>query len=530
MLYRELFIKILKYKRFAKFFISGSISALVNIFSLFVLHGVFAMQVVLAASISFVLAFLVNFSLQKFWTFASSSKKRIRKQMLQHFSVGVLALGINALGMYLLVEVLFVWYILAQVILALILAFFNYFLYKIIFLDKNKNSQLIGNKKEIKKILIATGIYPPDSGGPATYSKILQDEFVDFGYEIKVVSYGEQEDGDELNNIYRISRKQNVLARYIKYFYQVKKLAKWADIVYAQGPVSEGLPSYFACRLARRKYILKVVGDFAWEQGRQRVQVNENLDEFQNKNYSLKVELWRWIEMFVANGAHLVITPSEYLKKIVQSWGVKEDKIRVVYNAVKDIKNLKKQNKSKPDIDIQSPAIISAGRLVPWKGFDILIDAVAEINKNNQKIFLYIAGEGPDEGALKERVQKLGLSSQVKFLGKLNHDKLWECMLSSDIFVLNTAYEGLSHVLIEAMALGIPVVTTSVGGNGELIENNKNGILFDYNNKEQIIKAIKNILNDVDLRDKFVQASQQKSKQFTKDRMLASIDELLREM
>ncbi len=532
MLYKKLFIKILKYKRIAKFFISGSISALVNIFSLFVLHGIFAVQVVLAASISFILAFLVNFSLQKFWTFSGGNKKDIRKQMLQHFMVGVFALGVNALGIYLLVEILLVWYILAQVGLSLFLAFLNYFLYKIIFIDKSENEDNfdIQSRKKINKILIATGIYPPDVGGPATYSQVLKNNLPQLGYQIKIVSYGEPLANDKAKDIYRISRHSNVLFRYFRYFKQVWQLAKWADIVYIQGPVSEGLPSYFACRLRRKRYILKVVGDFAWEQGRQRAGVKENLDEFQNKNYSPKVELWRWIEIFVASGAKLVITPSEYLKKIIQGWGIDGDKIKVIYNAVKEIKISKSKDELKSELRLPDKFVISVSRLVPWKGFDLLIDVMIEINKNGQDIPLYIAGDGPDYDSLQKKIDDLNFADKIILLGRLEQDRLWEYIKASNVFVLNTAYEGLSHLLIEAMALEIPIVTTDVGGNGELIENNKNGILLDYNNKKQLVTAIKNIFDDSEQANKFVRNAKVKSQKFSKKKMLLDLDNLLKKI
>ncbi len=530
MSYRKLFIKIIRYKRFYKFFISGSIATIVNIFSLYLLHGVFGIQVVLAASISFGLAYLVSFSLQKLWTFASSGVDGIAGQMFKYLLVGILGLVINALGIYVLVALLTVWYILAQMLLSLGLAFLNYFLYKIIFIKEDLEIKKTKKRSQIKKILITTGIYPPDLGGPANYSKILKDELPSLGYDIKIVSYGETSDNDEADEVYKISREQNVFARYFKYFLQVWRFAKWADLVYVQGPVSEGLPSYFACRLRRKKYILKVVGDFAWEQGQQRAQVKEMLDEFQNKNYSFKVELWRLIEVFVASGAYLVITPSEYLKKIVKGWGIEADSIKVIYNSVKNINLVRTKLELKSELVLPDKLIISASRLVPWKGFDILIDTIAEMNKKGENISLYIAGEGPDRDDLQEKIQDLELGAKVKLLGGLGQEKLWKYMKASDVFILNTAYEGLSHLLIEAMSLGLPIITTRVGGNPELIDNNENGILIDYNDKEQIIKSIKMLLNNRELTEKFSQNAKQTSRKFSKNEMLQNIDGLFRKI
>ena len=97
--------------------------------------------------------------------------------------------------------------------------------------------------KELKKIVLASGIVPPDIGGPATYVTKLGQEFVEAGYRVKVLSYGDRESEiDEVLSVQRVSRKTNMLSRYLQYFQQLRKLAKWADIIYAQDLISVGLP------------------------------------------------------------------------------------------------------------------------------------------------------------------------------------------------------------------------------------------------------------------------------------------------
>ncbi len=520
MLYRELFIKIFKYKRFYKFFISGSISAFVSIFSLFLLHGVFDLFIVLATSISFILAFLVNFSLQKFWTFSAGDSGRTKEQMLKHFTVGIFGLGVNAGGMYFLVEIMFVWYILAQAMLALALAFLNYFLYKIIFLKNDHKNKEAKSKNKVQKILIATGIYPPDLGGPATYSAVLKDELRKRGYEVRIVCYGEIEKTDKEEGIYRVSRAQGKLARYIYFFVNVWRLAKWADLVYVQGPVSEGLPSYFACRLRRKKYILKVVGDYAWEQGSQHNGVSELLDDFQNKNYCRKVEIMRLIEIFVSHGASRVIVPSKYLKNIVIGWGVNKEDVKVIYNSVEMGEFLGSKTEIRELLDLNGRIIMSASRLVPWKGFLKLIEVVSDLSERYPDIKLCIAGSGPDEEVLRGKIASLNASEYIVLLGSLEQKKLWSYIKASDLFILNTGYEGLSHLLIETMNLGTTIITTRAGGNEELIEHGINGILIDYNNKQDLRNAIEEILNNSEKAATYSLEAKKNMKKFSRKNMI----------
>ena len=105
-----------------------------------------------------------------------------------------------------------------------------------------------------KKILLATGLYPPESGGPATYTKVLYDELPGVGIGVAVVKFS-------------AVRKFPVIIRHLVYVYLLLKKTASADYIYAMDPVSVGLPAYIASVVSRKPLVLKVVGDYAWEQG-----------------------------------------------------------------------------------------------------------------------------------------------------------------------------------------------------------------------------------------------------------------------
>lgn len=378
-----------------------------------------------------------------------------------------------------------------------------------------------------KKILIATGIYPPDTGGPATYVTTLFKELPQKGIDLKVVTYSDQIESIE-ENVYKVSRKNNLLVRYVKYFFQVFKLIKWADIVYIQGLVSEGLPAYLVCRLYNKKYILKIVGDYAWEQGRQRFSVQDNLDDFQNKKYSWQVELMRKVQKIVSKKADKIITPSQYLKNIVAKWGIDENKIKVIYNSVKVINLKEDKNKLREKYGLKGEIILSMGRFVPWKGFEILIRLVPNLIADRPNLKLVIVGDGPEFSKYEKLIKDLNLEENVILTGRMDQQKFWEYIKASDMFVLNTGYEGLSHVIIEAMSLALPVVSTKVGGNPELIENKKTGILVEYNNKDQLKKAILGLLDSYDEANKLGQNAKEKiEKSFDQKNMIEELVKII---
>ena len=339
-----------------------------------------------------------------------------------------------------------------------------------------------------KNILIATGIYPPDIGGPATYVKILEEEFSRRGFEVRIITYGDSKGVKDNNGarVIKVDRNQNVVFRYIDYFLEVLRNLSWAEAVYVQGPVSEGFPTFLACKVRRKGYILKVVGDYAWEQFRQVSESSVNVENFQKGKYNVKTELHRKVQKLVAKGAKKVITPSNYLKGVIKQWGIHDEKINVIYNAVSVPEIKKGKSTLKSELGLKGDIILSAGRLVPWKGFNTLIGLMPELLKGNVNFKLVIAGDGPEKNSLKRQIKKLNLEKSVFLAGQLEKNELWRLMKASDMFVLNSEYEGLSHIVIEAMVVGVPVIASSCGGNFELIKHNFTGLLIEYNNREQL--------------------------------------------
>lgn len=354
-----------------------------------------------------------------------------------------------------------------------------------------------------KKILIATGIYPPDIGGPASYSKALFEEFPKKGISVEILSFGEV-------------RFLPKIIRHIFYFLKTIFRARGCDVIYAQDPVSVGLPAMLASKILRKKFILKIVGDYAWEQGVSRFGVKDLLDEFskKRKGYRLLVLFLKHIETCVAKKADKIIVPSKYLKRIVSNWGIEKNKITVVYNSFDgEVQNLPEDNK-------RERIILSAGRLVPWKGFLTLVALMPRLIKHFPDIKLIIAGEGSERKKLEIAIKELNLDANVFLAGALPQEKLFKYIKSASVFVLNTAYEGFSHQLLEVMALGTPIVTTNIGGNPEVIENEKNGLLVELDDRDAIVRSIERILLNEDFSSELVQNARKTVDLFNRERMI----------
>ncbi len=334
------------------------------------------------------------------------------------------------------------------------------------------------------RLLIATGLYPPDIGGPATYTKFLERHLPKYEVDFTVVAFTHV-------------RKYPRIMRHALYLARLLRAGKDADIIYALDTVSVGVPALIASVLLRKKLYLRVPGDYAWEQGQQRFGISETLDEYlKGKDVPYPVRFLAWLQYRVARYASCIIVPSEYMKGVVHGWGIPHEKIHRVYSALKTITVSESREALRIEFRYTGFVIATAGRLVPWKGYHALIDVISSLKDKGVPVILEIFGDGVCRKELEEKVQKKGLTAHVRFFGNLERDSLGKRLKSADVFVLNTSYEGLSHQLIEVMSLGTPIVTTPVGGNVELITHEETGLLTPFNDTEAMEKAILRIYED----------------------------------
>ena len=379
--------------------------------------------------------------------------------------------------------------------------------------EKITNNLIVINKP--KKILVATGIYPPDVGGPATYSKLLKEELPKYSKDkvrAIILNFGEV-------------RKWPKIVRHIIYFFKALYRGRYCDVIYAQDPVSVGLPALLAAKILRKPFLLKVVGDYAWEQGVSRFGVKDDLDTFslKRKPYGFFVRGLKRVETYVSGKADLVIVPSEYLKKIISNWGVSVDKITVIYNSFEPPKGLSSKDAIRKKMKVEGELIVSAGRLVPWKGFDGLIRVWPQVLSKFPNAKLLIIGEGPDKIKLEKLINQLDLTDTVLLTGKLERQELLVYLKIADLFVLNTEYEGFSHQLLEVASVGTPIVTTEVGGNPEIIKDGASGLLVTPGVEEELILAITKILSEPALARKISLGAESRVQEFSSERMITSL-------
>jgi glycosyltransferase involved in cell wall biosynthesis len=341
------------------------------------------------------------------------------------------------------------------------------------------------------KVLIAADIFPPQSGGPATYAVHIANALKKAGVECAIVVLAPDADKTAADcPVFAPPAGGGKFRRYAAYIRLLSREAKRADVIYAMGPVNAGFPALLVAVFLHKPLVVKVVGDYAWEQGVQRFGVTADIDAFQSSQpHRMPVRILKHIQSLVVRRAVRVITPCKYLKHLVEGWGAEGKNVNVIYNAV-----------HLPDVvPAPKPAgerrIVSVGRLVPWKGMDGLIDVMAAIRDAAPDARLVIVGDGPDMGRLERRIANTRTGDIVSLSGRKTRAETLSLLASADMVVLNSGYEGLSHTLIEALGLGKIVLASAAGGNPEVIVPGQTGELFVWNNREEIAKKIMQALS-----------------------------------
>ena len=355
-------------------------------------------------------------------------------------------------------------------------------------------------------ILVATGLYPPEIGGPATYTVMLETHLPKHGFVVSVLPFS-------------AVRWLPKVLRHFAYFV----LCLWngfkTDIIFAQDPLSVGLPAICAAKILGKKFIIRMPGDYAWEQATQRFGVSDTIDEFQHKAYTARVERLRTLQSFVARHAQRVVTPSHYFQDIVIGWGVPKEKVVVIYNGIElSVESVKPKKIPSGNI------IVSAGRLVPWKGFKGLIDVLAELPPN---WVLVIVGEGPEHELLIKYAAVHSVSERVVFAGRLSREEVFGWYKVATVFALNTSFESFSFQIVEAMASGVPVVTTHIGSIPELITDGVEGVLLEPDDRDGFCTTIESINADTDVWNKRTKKAQEKAKQFSIETTVTELSNLL---
>jgi glycosyltransferase involved in cell wall biosynthesis len=215
----------------------------------------------------------------------------------------------------------------------------------------------------------------------------------------------------------------------------------------------------------------------------------------------------------VLNKADAILCENNNFKDFLVSQGLNSKIITLVRNGINidffqpgDSMKVRKYLGLKNDQMI----LLSIGNLNKNKNHALLINAFAEIVTSKTPLNLYIIGEGEEQDGLKKQIKELKLEHKIILLGLLDHKSISEWMKAADIFILPSRSEGTPNSLLEAMASGLPVIASQVGGIPELIQENIEGLLFESDSKEELKEKLYKLIKDKQLQELLGKNAQKK--------------------
>jgi len=356
------------------------------------------------------------------------------------------------------------------------------------------------------RILILTGIFPPDIGGPATQLDALIRELIKNNYQVRVLTFGQTDGQDYPYPVKKISQQWPYPLKTLLYIFNGLILSLKTDVLYNQDLYTAGLTSLIIKKILRKPLVTRFVEDSVWE------------TVSSERKYSWKTELGKKVRKKILTNSDRIIVVSYFLEDLAQKIGLPKEKIKVIYNSIDFLKerpSLTNKEELKGKIGFKGITLLTIARLTPWKGIDMLIEIMPDLVRKYGQINLVIAGQGGELNNLQQISQSLNLQDFVFFRGKLNRQQVVDYLGAADLFLLNSHHEGMSFTLLEAMKIGLPIITTKKGGNLETIKDGQTGLLVDYKNKEQWLEAISLILDNPALAEKLIKQAKDDLKRFS---------------
>ena len=343
------------------------------------------------------------------------------------------------------------------------------------------------------RVVVVSGIWPPDVGGPASHAPALAAALLEAGHEVEVVTTADAAPGPRPYPVRWVSRSRPAPLRHLAVVGNVVAAARRADRVYATTMVRRAA---LGAALARRPLVVKLVADEAFERERRAGRFGGTLEDFQRARGGPRRRLLRRSRTAALRRARHVLVPSAYLREVALGWCLRPDRVTVVPNPAPPVPPLPSRDEARAALGIHGPALATAGRLTAQKSLGDALQAVARVSG----VELLVLGDGPERPVLEQAAASLGIAGRVRFLGPGSRDDVLRLFRAADAVLVTSAWENLPHTVLEALALGTPVIATAVGGIPEVVVDGVNGLLVPAHAVDAIAAAVERLIGGDDLR------------------------------
>lgn len=207
---------------------------------------------------------------------------------------------------------------------------------------------------------------------------------------------------------------------------------------------------------------------------------------------TLKKTVRHFVERYLSRSTYKIVAVSDSIKNYIKNEiGIAEEKVSVIHNGVEgyDYETMIHSNKCRK--------LITVGRIAKIKNHSLMIDALSKVRKNINDVCLTVVGDGPEFENIKNHTNEIGLNDIVTFTGFRTDIEV--LLKQHDAFLLSSHYEGISIAGLEAMSLGLPIVSTNVGGVSEMVKDGVNGLLAENNSVINYAQCLTKLCTEDDL-------------------------------
>ncbi len=223
----------------------------------------------------------------------------------------------------------------------------------------------------------------------------------------------------------------------------------------------------------------------------------------EHPKYSSRWFIYTGMEFLTNFALSRYIVVSQEIETAMLRAGISKNRIDLIYNAVDIDDSLIKDNRlqlvENYKIPVDALICLAAGRLAWAKAHDDLISAVAQVHERKINLFCLIAGEGELQARLVEQISQLGMQKKIFLLGHLHHDQLLSTLKACDIYVMPSRTEGTPVAMLEAAALGKPIVASAVGGIPELVTSGEHALLVPVGDVTSLAAALVKLMEEPQL-------------------------------
>ena len=367
------------------------------------------------------------------------------------------------------------------------------------------------------RIVVVSGIWPPDPGGPASHAPALADFLADRGHVVEVVTTAMAPPAVRSYRVHWTSRSLPPGVRHAATALSIARRAAVSDVVYATSMIRRAA---IGSRLARRPLVVKLVSDEVFERAARSGRYPGTLDEFQRDVGGVRTRFLRATRTRALRSARYVFCPSAYLRDVALRWGLDPSRVSVLANPAPELPELPSRDELRSVLGFDGKTLVFAGRLGPQKALGVALQALVDV----PDVTLAVGGDGPERSALERRVGELGLEGRVSFLGSVPRAQVLRLFRAADASVLPSAWENFPHTVVEALAVGCPVIATAVGGVPEVVRDGENGLLVPPGDPTALAAAIKRFFSDNDLRARLTEAAPASVEGYSEDVVFTTIE------